>query len=87
MIQADNFKSFLKENNAYEKFCENISKQRNNSFDEVTMHRDYFGDIINEELYWSRTNEGDAFWSNLNDVWNAAVRNNKQYNVGYKSIW
>ena len=87
MIQAENFKSFLKEKNAYEKFCVNIKKQRGNSFDDITIDREYFGDIINEEISWTLTLEGSLFWSNMNEIWNAAVRNNKQYNVGYKSIW
>lgn len=87
MTQAENFRNFLMENEAYEKFCINIKMHRGNSFSSVTDGRKNLSGIIDSELHWDATNEGQDYWSNLNNTWNRACRNGIQFTYGYKSIW
>ncbi len=87
MDQINNFRNFLKKYGAYEKFCANLLAQRNSSF-EKTMHRhSNLSGVINKNLTWSSTLEGQDYWSNLNKLWNTGCKLDVEFIPGYKSIW
>ena len=86
MTSTENFKNFLSENNAYDKYCSDIEKQHGINFITVTMGRKDFRNIINDTLMWPAT-DNCHLWETLSNTWNKAVSSNKQFYNNCRSIW
>lgn len=84
--KAENFRNFLIEHEAYEKFCANILEQHGFSFERVT-DRKYMSGVIDSSISWDRTPEGHAYWERLNSTWNEACSSQRVFAPKYKSIW
>ena len=70
------FFRFLKERNIYYAFLRNfrdpktrIPYDRNRHLMEFT--KESFGDVINQTLWWNKTEEGHSFWKQINDEFHA----------------
>ncbi len=62
----EKFKEFLKENNAYYRFMENLyhsGKSESSLFSEIP------GDWIRVAFFWGGINEGHDYWNKLNSKW------------------
>jgi hypothetical protein len=73
---ADNeFREFLIENGAYEKYIKNFLSQHSSPHDYFKSH---FGqNVIDNTLSWSSCPEGSSYWGDLNDKWIARWRRNR----------
>ena len=87
MSKAENFRNFLVQHAAFEKYCINIKNQRRSTFKNAVNHRLSFNSIIDETLSWASTPEGRNYWSNLNALWNSSLKEGKKFKPEYKSIW
>lgn len=91
MPQRENFKNFLILHDCYDSYCNNLDNQRNSTFDAIIdpyiILRPNLLGIIDSTLVWDNTDQGSNFWSDINSKWNDAVRSNKKFTIGYKSIW
>lgn len=64
----DRFIQFLKANDAYEKFVNNLKASCDSTIDELCAE-DYFADWIAVAFDWSLTPEGEPYWQNLDDLY------------------
>ena len=64
------FFSFLKDNNAYEKWRRNVDKDRICDI----MNRNYYDLYIKLSFFWAGTKEGHMYWRNLDDKWEKIVK-------------
>jgi len=80
----ENFRNFLIQNDAYEKFCNALEcrSKRFNDCNPSNLHG-----VINNSLVWSSTPEGSDYWSRLNKLWNRALDKGVEFKLTYKSIW
>jgi len=87
MTPVENFKNFLMLNNAYDKYCANLTAQHGISFEAAMVGRASLHGVIDRTLSWDSTIEKHTFWYSLNSEWNAAINVGKQFHNRCKSIW
>ena len=88
MDTKTNFKNFLIQKDYFEKYCLNLKKQKNKTFDEfISTQRGPLLGVINNSFTWYKALEGGDFWRNINDEWDSALMNKVIFNLKYRSIW
>lgn len=71
----DKFIEFLKENNAYDAFCNSFIKVRGIKAEQIEWRIGYFVEVLDPQgliesaFLWHLTKEGKGFWERLNDKW------------------
>lgn len=69
---------FLKQNNAYEAFIENIINPRQfNSVKELLNNITLLNDLIQGSFVWSDSNQGWKYWKELNSKWEEYLKHLK----------
>ena len=86
MTHSENFKNFLIIEGSYEKFCNNIMKQRGSTFEEI-MRSESLLTVIDRSLSWHDCPEVDGYWCKINSKWRAAYTKGIQFNNRCRSIW
>lgn len=84
----DLFIGFLKENNVYDEFIDNLSKQNERlTLDEFYADEEYDGfldTLISDAFTWSQTekfadsDESHAYWSELNNKWELLIKQQQE---------
>lgn len=67
----NNFNEFLKTNNAFDAYYENINEGGSKQSDFVWrfFSRGHISGIIDNSFIWSNTPQGHDYWSNLDRMW------------------
>ena len=86
MTQIENFKNFLMIEGSYEKFCDNLMKQRGRTFENTVNSRDIIT-VIDDSFSWNDCPEVDGYWAKLNSKWRIACNNSTKFNNQCRSIW
>lgn len=66
MTVDDRLEKFLKDNNAYEAFCENVNNDYGWNDEDKGVFRD-----VDEAFIWDSSKQGYDYWDNLRDKFDA----------------